>query len=102
MAVDGKGLRYEFFGVSNDDRAYIWAEFDASTGLLADNPLPGNSPAWNPSEKDPAYQAYVAETIARLQKGKPEDFVLGVSPRPGSQSNIGALDQMLSTLVVTP
>src|SRR5262249_48715217 len=33
VAIDGKHLRYEFFGVSSDDRAYISARFDGWTDM---------------------------------------------------------------------
>lgn len=102
VAIDGNGLRYEFIGVSHDTRAYVWEEFDVSTSLLANNPLPSSDTDYNLPDNAAAYRGYVAQTRAKLQKGTAQDFIVNATSTPGSQTTIGVLDQLLNTLVVRP
>jgi len=99
FTLDGKDMTYIFFGVTNDDAAYVWANFGVSTGLLADNPLPSNyAPPDNPTAPDPAWQAYVAQTVAKLQKGTAQDFFVTASS--SGKATIADLDQMVSSVAI--
>ena len=76
---------------------------------MANNPLPFDFV--NNPDDIAAYKAYVAQSVATLQKGTAQDFLLGANPNPNGPATqtplattagpIAVLDQMLSSLAIS-